>query len=445
MEYSNKIEKKAECLNRIIDHLNLLKQNEYQLAQIEKDIILQDLREAYVNILSMEVTPLIEEMVQEEMAEEILVAEPAIEEVKELEIEEVKEEEVEEIQEEEEEMTQVVEEILAERVSEEEEAAEMAMEEEPDVYVDECINEETEEIEEDIQDDIIVEVIEEIVEEEIIEENIIEEEIIEEKIIEEEVIEEDIIEEQETELPGNKPENLEIENDLDFLTEEPKPEVQQAKQEESIRENRVPDLFAELETAQTAQISTNNDLEEDNTPDDFGADMEADDISHFLGNEPKMPTSSQSIEIEPVVEEEVEEVEVVAMEPPITTPDLSTPPQETTVNTKIEEPAQPEKPAVRSLNDLLNENKEDKSLNTKFQNVKVTDLTKSISINDKFLFIRELFRNRGEEFSAAIQTFNNCQNIDDAFNYMETLKKQYFWDSTSTAYLTFCDLIRRKF
>ena len=419
MEYSNKIEKKAECLNRIIDHLNLLKQNEYQLAQIEKDIILQDLREAYVNILSMEVTPLVEEIVQEEMVEEILVTEPAVEEVEEEEVEEIQEE----VAEEEEEMTQVVEEILAERVSEEEEAAEMAMEEEPDVYVEECVKEE---IEEDIRE----EVTEEIVEEEAVEEN----------IIEEEVIEEDIIEEQVTELPSNKPENLEIENDLDFLTEKPKPEVQQEKQEEPIKDNRVPDLFAELEMTQTF---TNDDLEDDNTSDDFGVDMEADDISHFLGNEPKMPTSSQSIEIEPVVEEEEEEV--VAMEPPIITPDLSTPPQETTVNTKIEEPVQPEKPAVRSLNDLLNESKEDKSLNTKFQNVKVTDLTKLISINDKFLFIRELFKNRGEEFSTAIQTFNNCQNIDDAFNYMETLKKKYYWDSTSPAYLTFCDLIRRKF
>lgn len=99
----------------------------------------------------------------------------------------------------------------------------------------------------------------------------------------------------------------------------------------------------------------------------------------------------------------------------------------------------------RSLNDLLTERREDNSLNTRFQTAKITDLTKSISINDKFLFIRELFRNRGEEFSQAIQVLNNSQNMEQAFEYLDKLKQHYFWDSTSPAYLAFCDLIRRKF
>jgi hypothetical protein len=99
----------------------------------------------------------------------------------------------------------------------------------------------------------------------------------------------------------------------------------------------------------------------------------------------------------------------------------------------------------RSLNDVLIEQKKDNSLNTKYQNTKISDLTKSISINDKFLFIRELFKNRGEEFSQAIQALNNCNNIEEAFSVMEKMKKHYFWDSTSPAYLALCDLVRRKF
>lgn len=99
----------------------------------------------------------------------------------------------------------------------------------------------------------------------------------------------------------------------------------------------------------------------------------------------------------------------------------------------------------RSLNDLFNEQKQDNSLGTKFQQAKVTDLTKALSINDKFLFIRELFKNKSEEFSRAIQLLNNCSNIEEAFDVMEGLKKQYFWDSTSSAYLALCDLVRKKF
>lgn len=101
------------------------------------------------------------------------------------------------------------------------------------------------------------------------------------------------------------------------------------------------------------------------------------------------------------------------------------------------------KPQQRSLNDLFNEQKKD--LGEKFQQTKIADLTKAMSINDKFLFIRELFKNKSEEFSHAIHTLNKCENIEEAFDTMEGLKKQYFWDSISSAYLALCDLVRRKF
>ncbi len=99
----------------------------------------------------------------------------------------------------------------------------------------------------------------------------------------------------------------------------------------------------------------------------------------------------------------------------------------------------------RSLNDLFNEQREDNSLSAQFQRAKVTDLTKAISINDKFTYIKELFNNKGEEFGAAINRLNQCQNMDEAFDCLEGLKQKFFWDSTSTAYLSLCDLLRRKF
>lgn len=84
-------------------------------------------------------------------------------------------------------------------------------------------------------------------------------------------------------------------------------------------------------------------------------------------------------------------------------------------------------------------------MGTQFQHAKVVDLTKAISINDKFTFIKELFNNKGEEFSAAIQQLNQCANMDEAFDCLEALKKKYYWDSTATAYLSLCDLLRRKY
>ena len=110
----------------------------------------------------------------------------------------------------------------------------------------------------------------------------------------------------------------------------------------------------------------------------------------------------------------------------------------------VEEKETP-KQEKKSLNDLLTEKKEDNSLGSRFQQAKIQDLTKAISINDKFLFIRELFRSKGEEFSTAIHKLNSCSNIDEAFNVMEELKNFYFWDTTASAYLSLCDLVRRKF
>ena len=99
----------------------------------------------------------------------------------------------------------------------------------------------------------------------------------------------------------------------------------------------------------------------------------------------------------------------------------------------------------RSLNDLFTDKREDRSLSAQFQHAKVADLTKAISINDKFTFIKELFNNKGEEFSAAITRLNQCQNMEEAFDVLEKLKQTFYWDSTSTAYLSLCDLLRRKF
>ncbi|MBP1672680.1 MAG: hypothetical protein H6Q25_495 [Bacteroidetes bacterium] len=110
----------------------------------------------------------------------------------------------------------------------------------------------------------------------------------------------------------------------------------------------------------------------------------------------------------------------------------------------VEENA-PAKTEKKSLNELLTEKKEDNSIGSKFQQAKIVDLTKAISINDKFLFIRELFKSKGEEFSTSLHRLNNCPNIEEAFNVMEELKNYYFWDTTSSAYLALCDLVRRKF
>ena len=109
------------------------------------------------------------------------------------------------------------------------------------------------------------------------------------------------------------------------------------------------------------------------------------------------------------------------------------------------EPAPQTTSEKRSLNDLLQSQHEENSLFNKMQQSKINDLLKAISLNDKFLFIKELFQGKGEDFSLNIQKLNNCANLDEAFEELEMMKKHYFWESTSEAYLSLCDLIRRRY
>lgn len=247
---------------------------------------------------------------------------------------------------------------------------------------------------------------------------------------------------------------------LDFDSEhviinEPLPQIED-KTEELFKE---PEAIFETEPIEkTEEISSENDFDNDDIL-EFLPDKTYKNKNIIIAKEDEENNSSIPFEQEAIKEADIEKVmqpfveDEPLMEPtPKSEPDFPHPysskqevPQRVANSLFDEIPEKDNISQKRSLNDILIEQKKDNSLNTKYQNTKISDLTKSISINDKFLFIRELFKNRGEEFSQAIQSLNNCNNIEEAFSVMEKMKKHYFWDSTSPAYLALCDLVRRKF
>lgn len=99
----------------------------------------------------------------------------------------------------------------------------------------------------------------------------------------------------------------------------------------------------------------------------------------------------------------------------------------------------------KSLHEKIGGEKEDLSLASRLQQNAITDLIKSIGINDKFLFIKELFNNNGEEYNDAIQLLNNFSQVSQAFDYLDVLKNKYNWSESSNASLKLYDLIRRKY
>jgi hypothetical protein len=106
---------------------------------------------------------------------------------------------------------------------------------------------------------------------------------------------------------------------------------------------------------------------------------------------------------------------------------------------------EPEKKAVaetfqkeRSLNDVIGENKAEE---TTLGNGPISSLRAAIGLNDRFLFIREIFNNNTDKFNTVIEQLDKMETIQQAVDYLRvnlTLEK----NDTS---MRFVDLLKRRF
>ncbi len=88
---------------------------------------------------------------------------------------------------------------------------------------------------------------------------------------------------------------------------------------------------------------------------------------------------------------------------------------------------------------------EDNSLAAKLQNRPVGDLKSAIGINDKFLFVNELFSGSMEKYNRSIENLNDIQTYNGALIYLNELKVELQWNSNNVAYKKLADLVKLKF
>ena len=123
---------------------------------------------------------------------------------------------------------------------------------------------------------------------------------------------------------------------------------------------------------------------------------------------------------------------------------------------------EPEAPAPESLSDYFGNDDagfelstgetlgermmhEDHSLAAKFQQNPVRDLRDVIGINDKFLFVNELFGGSMEKYTKSIENLNDLKTLNGAMIYLNELKIELQWNSSNEAYQKLAELVRRKF
>lgn len=98
---------------------------------------------------------------------------------------------------------------------------------------------------------------------------------------------------------------------------------------------------------------------------------------------------------------------------------------------------------IISLNDILSQNQNTSTILNRLEKSKIDDLKKSITMNQRFQFARELFNGDSEQYEITISALNNCE-ADKAFEMFQNYKQKWAWDETSIAFIELLDLVQRR-
>ena len=94
------------------------------------------------------------------------------------------------------------------------------------------------------------------------------------------------------------------------------------------------------------------------------------------------------------------------------------------------------------LNETLAKYQNVTDLSKKMQNQPIKDIFSAINLNDKFLFIKELFNNDAALYQSTIEKLNSAGNFNDAVRYLDG---NFTWDFSETMVQNFLELVRRRF
>lgn len=85
--------------------------------------------------------------------------------------------------------------------------------------------------------------------------------------------------------------------------------------------------------------------------------------------------------------------------------------------------------ADNSLNKRISAEQEDKSINTRMQLNPINNIKEVIGLNEKFLFINELFSGDILEYHDSIARLNSMENMQAAFDLLNELSEKHSWDA----------------
>jgi hypothetical protein len=103
------------------------------------------------------------------------------------------------------------------------------------------------------------------------------------------------------------------------------------------------------------------------------------------------------------------------------------------------------KPTVERVDsNQLFEEKMSKELSDKLGELPIADIKKAMSLNERIIFVNELFDGNFTEFENALTNLNSASNFAEAKGLMEILATRFDWSSKEKQAKTFIKLVKRR-
>jgi hypothetical protein len=242
------------------------------------------------------------------------------------------------------------------------------------------------------------------------------------------------------------------EEDLDLPEEE---EEEEDMEEEEDEEDNFDDDLEEDEQEQASLEIDEDELEEDNWKDDKDEPTEVvkeepaiveekhPTASPIQSNESKSNTHPGFREIH--MDDEDDDIQPMRVAAASDSPAATRPPmreipkpEDVIVDSQEKEVMAEKFHKERTLNDTLGETK---APDSKLTNGPINSLKASIGLNDRFLFIREIFNNNSAKYNEVIDNLDKMDKIQEAVDYLRsnlTMQK-------NEASMKFVELLKRRF
>jgi hypothetical protein len=155
----------------------------------------------------------------------------------------------------------------------------------------------------------------------------------------------------------------------------------------------------------------------------------------FTPSEDQKPADPPTLEAQVILEPSFQEEEIIqeeAAEAVI----IAEKPSSSPIGDEIT-PADPSGETQQMVNDYLLQEKSELG----YQLIPIRSIWDGIGINDRILYVRELFENNSSKFETAVTSLNQLSTIQEAVNY---LKMNFKWRKTDASQ-KFLGLVKRRF